>query len=164
MGDMQGDKRSWRVELNIGLVQRLKNDLDWDVQEEDDLQRLFEPDGIEDIVNILWVCVEEQARMREITQEQFAARLGGDAIGDAHDALVESLKNFFMARRLAPLARVLERQEAILKRAMEKAAEKVDELADGIDADLDARLDEAWERQTTGGSGLKSGESQVSSE
>ena len=166
VGDLQGKHRRWRVDLNIGIVHRLKTELEWDIQEDarENLQTLFDPDQIEKQVDILWLCVEAQAERRGVTEEEFANRLGGDAITKAHNALIEEVKNFFRVRGLAPLATAVEKQAAKLEETMERMDAKVAAQVDSMSADLDARLDADWEKAMKDVSGLQSGISQVSSE
>ena len=141
MGDIR-QARPWRVEFTIGTAERVESELDFDIFESEDIQRLFQPDETELIVDILWECVSKQANLRDVEPEEFAERLGGNAILDAHSALVESLEGFFMARGAAALASAIGRMSKMMTRANEKASEAIADL-DLTDAEIDAQIEKA---------------------
>lgn len=95
--DNQGNE--WTIDLNVGACRRLKDRLDLDLLSSDDrvfgdqLQRLSE--DIVLLVDALYVLVEPQCRERGLSDEQFAERMGGEAIESACDALAEALADFF---------------------------------------------------------------------
>lgn len=153
------NRRKWRLEFTIGAARRLASSENFDVFDEKMLPKLFRPDETELQVNAIWVCIEDQANLRGIDEDEFARRLGGDSILEAHEALMEALKVFFTARGVAPLAKCIERQKAIMDRAMEKAEEKLDGL-DLTDAEIDAHLEKAMESLRSP-YGPKSGELQA---
>lgn len=139
MGDVQ-NCRPWRVNISLGTVERIESELDCDLLEADEIKKLFQAEEVELMVDILWECCKEQADLRDIGPEQFAERLGGDAISDAHDALVEELKGFFTVRGAAPLASAIDRMRAMMVKTNQRAEKALDEV-DLTDADLDALMD-----------------------
>ena len=139
MGDVK-NKLKWRVEFTIGVRDRAEKELDWDAFEQDDLALLNEPTETELQVNLLWLCVEEQANLRGITEEQFATRLGGDAIMAGYKALMESLKDFFTGRGAAPLATAIGKWQRAMDRVIEKTNKRMGDL-DLTDAEIDALIE-----------------------
>jgi len=71
-------------------------------------------------VDLLFVVCEPTAKEREITPEQFAERLGGDALHTASDALIEALLDFFRSLRRTEIVKAIETQAAIVRRQIEE--------------------------------------------
>ena len=111
--------RTWTVELNVHQMKRIRARL-----------------GV-DLVDILWVCVEEEAKAAGVTDEQFGRSLAGDSIETATAAFLDELVDFFPgARRL------------FLKKAVDLArkytAETKDVLAKALeDPELTRRVEES---------------------
>ena len=53
------------------------------------------PSGIRDMVNLVWVCVEDQANRLGVTPREFGRRLDGNSIEKAIEAFMESYTDFF---------------------------------------------------------------------
>lgn len=90
--------RTWNIHITVPLVSQVHretgvlltglfaNNLELLGQISTDLEKL---------VQVLWVVCERQAELRGVGPEQFAESLGGDAIGDAQEALVRATADFF---------------------------------------------------------------------
>ena len=93
--------REWIVRVDVGTIRRARDrhsiDLDGILSESEPLRRLA--DDIVLRVDILWCCVEEQAKQRGVTAGQFAEGLYGEAIESATEALMEAIIDFFPKSR-----------------------------------------------------------------
>ena len=89
------------------------------------------------LVDILWVCVEEEAKKAGVTDEQFGRSLAGDSIEEATKALLDELVDFFPgARRL------------FLKKAVELSRKYAGEMTESLakaleDPELTRRVEES---------------------
>ena len=127
--------RTWSVTLNVLQMKRIRANLGVDLVnvialdaggkvKVDLVDRIANDPCL--LVDILWVCVEEEAKAAGVTDEQFGRSLAGDAIEDATRAFLDELVDFFPgARRLylrkaVDLARKYERESAeVLQKVLE---------------------------------------------
>ena len=84
--------RTWSVTLNVHQMKRIRANLGVDLVNVIALEAggKVKVDLVDRIANdpcllvdILWVCVEEEAKAAGVTDEQFGRSLAGDAIEDA---------------------------------------------------------------------------------
>lgn len=87
---------AWDLDLNVGVLLRIKSELGFNLLDKPETM----PDDIENLVNILWVCVAPQLREKGITPEQFGESLDGGCMKAAVDTFMEELMDFFIL--LAP--------------------------------------------------------------
>ena len=102
--------RTWSVTLNVLQMKRIRANLGVDLVnvialdsggkvKVDLVDRIANDPCL--LVDILWVCVEEEAKAAGVTDEQFGRSLAGDAIEDATRAFLDELVDFFPgAKRL----------------------------------------------------------------
>ena len=138
--------RTWTVELNVHQMKRIRARLGVDLVnvialdaggkvKVDLVDRIANDPCL--LVDILWVCVEEEAKAAGVTDEQFGRSLVGDSIETATAAFLDELVDFFPgARRL------------FLKKAVDLArkytAETKDALAKALeDPELTRRVEES---------------------
>jgi len=77
---------------------------------------------------MIWCCVEEQAKDREINNElEFAKRFDGDAIERARLALYEELPNFYSRSRIS-LQTLIGRYEETWEIINDRLQKKIDTL------------------------------------
>jgi hypothetical protein len=91
--------RSWLVPITVGTISDVRRALDVDLVDlgGEIFQRL-QADPIL-LCNVLFCVCREQAEAAGISDEDFGRSMGGDAIDDATDALLEALINFFPRQR-----------------------------------------------------------------
>lgn len=127
--------RTWRVELNVRQVKRVRDALGVDLANAIRAGRdgTVEADALERVANdpvlladVLWTLCEGEAKASGVTDDDFGSALAGDSISDATRAFLDELVDFFPgARRLflrkaVDLARKCEAEgEAALKAALE---------------------------------------------
>ena len=127
--------RTWRVELNVRQMKRVRDALGVDLVNVIEARRdgTVAADTLERVANdpvlladILWVLCEGEAKPAGVTDDDFGSALAGDAISEATRAFLDELVDFFPgARRLflrkaVDLARTCEAEgEEALKAALE---------------------------------------------
>lgn len=89
--DLKG--REWNVRFDFGLMCRIEDELGYKIMEDP----ASIPDTIRDIVKMLWVVVEKQAKSDGISQDDFNSSLDGDVISAAIRVMIEELAVFFEA-------------------------------------------------------------------
>jgi len=123
--------QTWTVALNIGAVKRLKGLLGVDIM------NLHEGDpplisrlGTDVILvcDVIFALVKPQADQLGVTDEQFAAGLGGEAILAAHKAFYEELTSFFQNLGRPDMAKAMTTQGRLIEKAVALATAKIEAL------------------------------------
>lgn len=131
--DLRG--RSWLVEITVAVKKRLRAETQFE------LSALFDADGRllvrlatdpEWLVDVLYCVLREQLAVKQVGPEEFAASLGGQPLGDAYDALIGAVIDFF------PQSRARD----VLRGIVRKGDEAKTRALDAIDARI-ASLDPA---------------------
>lgn len=162
------DERTWLIELDAPTVHKVRSDtcgvagcrhrplvnaqcegVDlWDVTGKS-FQRM-ELDTVL-MVDVLWLVCEEVAIANDITERQFAKRIGGDVLPSAVAALLEAsiesldpTKRQFLQRAAATRHK---HEELALERALEKIEDP--ETAKRLLENLDERLEETLRQRLT---------------
>lgn len=116
--------RRWVVTINAHTMKRVKAATGVEIARFTDnkFRKLGELLGdIEKFIDVLFVCLEDSARERNVSDEDFGRGLGGDAIDDAADAFVRAFADFSPRQCRKPLL-------ALAKKGREYAA-KVSQAA-----------------------------------
>ncbi len=128
--DTKGD--GWQVEINTTVVKRVKTLLDINLLSlADDNFALLDRLSTDLIllVDVLYVVCCDQAKEREISDEEFGRRMAGDEIIAARDALIEELINFFPdARRRAMMKTVTGKARALTETILNKGQAAITEV------------------------------------
>ena len=129
------DGRTWSVALNVHQMKRIRAHLGVDLVNVIalDADRKVKVDLVDRIANdpcllvdILWVCVEDEAKEANVTDEQFGRALAGDSIEEATKAFLDELVDFFPgAKRL------------FLKKAVELSRKYTGEMTDALEKALE---------------------------
>ena len=136
--------RTWTVSLTIEAAKRVKSLLGVNLLELDrpagDLPSVASAKegpplltrlGTDVILlcDVIFALVKPQADAAEVTDEQFGAALGGDAILAAQTALYEELVDFFRQLGRTDLAKAVDAQ----RRMIDLAVQRVETRIDGLD-------------------------------
>ena len=138
--------RTWSVTLNVLQMKRIRALLGIDLVnvitldaggkvKVDLVDRIANDPCL--LVDILWVCVEDEAKAAGVTDEEFGRALAGDAIDEATKALLDELVDFFPgAKRL------------FLKKAVELARKYTGDMTAALekalsDPELERRVEES---------------------
>ena len=92
------------------------------------------------LVDILWVCVEEEAKAAGVTDEQFGRSLAGDSIEEATRAFLDELVDFFPGAKRLFLKKAVELSR---KYAGESTAALEKALEDPELPELERRVEES---------------------
>lgn len=118
----------WHVKVNVRTYRELKNSLDLDLMSFDTEMNDRIMDDPSLIADILYICCEDQAKSRNITDIQFGEGLTGNSLRDGVNAFLEGIVNFTQNPK---------RQEALRKMLnliMEGEDMILDEVLKGINA------------------------------
>ncbi len=140
------ENRQWEIAINVTAIKRVKGTLELDLLkavEGDLFVRLANDPCL--LCDLLFVLCQEQAKEQGVTDEQFGAALGGDALDAATTALLEELVDFFPKGKRGALKKILDKVKQLEARATEFIHEKVDSgvldgVADRVLKDADASL------------------------
>ena len=142
--DNQG--RSWQIALNVYEMKRIRALLGIDLVnvitlDKDGAVKVDLVDRIANdpclLVDILWVCVEDEAKAAGVTDEEFGRSLAGESIEEATRAFLDELVDFFPgAKRL------------FLKKAVELSRKFGGEMTEALgkaleDPELERRVEES---------------------
>lgn len=125
--------RAWQLALTIGAVKRVQgllpgvNLADLTAGDPPLITRLdTDPIFLADVV---YALVKPQADTAGLTDEQFAALMGGDALNAAREALKGELVDFFRSLRRPDVVQALEKQEMVLGAAIRAASARIDAIS-----------------------------------
>jgi hypothetical protein len=137
--DSRGER--WTVDVNVAAIKQAKKALEFDlldaIGKPEQFQRLYTDPLL--LCDLLYCLCQEQAQERGISDEQFGARLAGESIERATDALVAGIADFFPNGRQRQL---LKREAARLRMLEEKALELIDRQLQAKGRDLEAQIEQ----------------------
>lgn len=126
--------RKWNLSLTIAAAKRVRgllgvNLLDLDQGDPPLLTRLGTDVML--LVDVVFCLVKPQADAEGISDEQFGAALGGEAVLAAQTAFYEELVDFFRQCGRGHLARAAEKQVEIMAAATEAGERRIDAVDAG---------------------------------
>lgn len=122
----------WEVALNVRQMKRIRAALGLDLVnvitlDKDGAVKVDVIDRIASdpclLVDVLWVIVEEQAKLEGISDEEFGTALAGEAIENATKAFLDELVDFFPGAKRLFLKKTVELSRKYAEE-MEKVLEK----------------------------------------
>jgi len=123
--------RTWTVSLNIDAAKRVRSLLDVNLLElEAGDPPLLTRLGTDVILlcDVIFALVKPQADAASVSDEQFGAALGGDAILAAQTAFYEELVDFFRRLGRGDRARAAEAQRRVIDLAVQRIETRIDRL------------------------------------
>jgi hypothetical protein len=150
---------TWRIRINYAIAEAVfeANGIDFvNAHNGAAYGRLVENDRI--IVSTLYVLCENQINERKLSPQQFAARLDGEVLSDALDAIREAIE-LFTRPEIRPTINAINHQvDLTLRKAVGIATEKVSSQAatQAIEADLAKRAQMIDDQFSTGGNSPRS--------
>jgi len=130
--------RTWTLTLTIDAAKRVKSLLDVNLLElEAGDPPLLTKLGTDVILlcDAIFALVKPQADAAGVTDEQFAAAMGGDAILAAQTAFYEELVDFFRKLGRTDLAKAVDAQRRMIDLAVQRIETRIDRL------DLEAAIE-----------------------
>ena len=127
--------RTWELRMNFGAAKRVKSllginllsPLEGAEPEGDPLLTKLAGDDMM-VIDVIFAIIKPQASERGITDEEWAAAMGGDAMLEAHDAFYREYVNFFRSRGRAETVTALQKQKAALDAAIREAKARIQKL------------------------------------
>ena len=123
--------RTWTLTLTIDAAKRVKSLLDVNLLElEAGDPPLLTKLGTDVILlcDAIFALVKPQADAAGVTDEQFAAAMGGDAILAAQTAFYEELVDFFRKLGRTDLAKAVDAQRRMINLAVARIETRIDRL------------------------------------
>jgi hypothetical protein len=154
--------RVWQLEMNYTLGKRLRDVTKLDFVNYQDGQALLAiHNHDEKLVQVLWLFCESQAQQAGISEEQFGAGLGGEALEQAIEALERALLNFSRPAKRQVFAAIRDKAHELVaaqvnltetKLRSPKAKEFLQAKLAEVSAEIDRRLDEQMKASPISGS------------
>jgi hypothetical protein len=124
--------RTWSVEITVASVKRVKSLVGVDLYAlaDDGLKPLgvLLADVLK-LMDVLFVLARDEKGAPPESDESFAEALAGDVLGDAADAFVDALIDFFpRARARKALAAVRNKSKAVAEKVFEQAMKDLDRI------------------------------------
>jgi len=136
--------RTWTIALTIDAAKRVKGLLDVNLLElESGDPPLLTRLGTDVILlcDVIFALVKPQADAAGVTDEQFGAALGGEAILAAQTVLYEELVLFFRGLGRSDLAKAVETQRRMIDMAVTRIETRIDKL--DLEAAIETTLGES---------------------
>ena len=119
--DATGEK--WKLRFTIGTIRKVKDDTDINIGLwlDDDMKvgREVMLDPLKMFLVLYSLC-EEQCKERELSEEQFAERFNGDAVGDAREALWKAFLDFCPSQQKQILTDLQAKTEKVRDKIVKK--------------------------------------------
>ena len=110
----------WNVKLDAPLIRKIRKELNVDLADREDTYNKLDADVCL-LVDVLYVCCEDQCRAGNVTDIAFGKALVGDAIDRATEALLQAIDDFTPASKRS-LPRLLAQKNAELRKKAEEIA------------------------------------------
>ena len=95
------------------------------------------------LCDVIYALIKPQADTAGVTDVDFGAALGGEAITAAHDAFWSELADFFRKLGRADQAKAIDKQSALVKAAVSAVDQRIDTI------DVDAAISQALSSSAT---------------
>jgi hypothetical protein len=127
--------RTWELRLDFGAAKRVRAlvgvNLLSPMKEVEPggpplLARLGEDDMV--VVDVIYAIIKPQTDERGITDEEWAAAMGGDAMLEAHDAFYREYVNFFRSRNRPEVITAIQKHRATIDAAVSEATARMEKM------------------------------------
>ena len=140
----------WAIEFDGPLIGRIRQrwkEVDFGRRPHDALQALADDPVLFD--EVLYAICEREAQSANVSREEFARRVTGQAVDDATEALLEALEDFSPPRQ-ARQVQALRRMSETAARAQQVGADRLlaraDQLDQMLEQSIQTKIDEALDR------------------
>lgn len=138
--DLGGNE--WIIGFNIGNCRRLLELTRLDFANAHDGKAVSEIQADDSkMVQVLWLLVEEQAKLKGIDEDAFWQKLDGNVLEEAQNAIEEAVLGFTRPERRAALKAILDKKREAMAKAMGLAIAKVQAV------EMDQKIEAAIEKQ-----------------
>lgn len=125
--------REWPVVITIAAVKRVRELVKVDLLNITDgdpplMTRLSSDLSL--VCDVGFALVQPVAAERSVSDTEFGESLGGDAIAGLYEGLWEALRLFFQSLQRNDLVKAIEKQQAVVKAAVNLAAVRIEGLSE----------------------------------
>ena len=120
--------KDWLVEINVGAIKRVRALVAVDLLAlEDGAPPLLTRLGMDVVLlcDVVFALIEPQAKAAGVTDEQFGASLGGEAILHAHAAFYQELTGFFRSLQRPDLVMAIAKQAEMIGLAVRTVEQRL---------------------------------------
>lgn len=110
--------RLWDVSVTVNTIKRVRDLVGVDLSDGITAIEAVSSDPVE-LCNVLFAICKPQADKAEVSDEHFGESLVGDVLGDAVDAFIEGVVDFFPEAKRRVLRAILEKSRATEMKIME---------------------------------------------
>jgi hypothetical protein len=148
----------WEITLDAPKIKQCRQDCGIDLVDSDSTGKAYDHISTDPcaLVDTLWCLCRKQAEANKIDQEQFAARITGDTLELAADAMMAAVADFFPKRRAELTRTVAAKAQAIRAAGMEAALKRINDpaLEKRLIEGIDQRIGEQLEKLTPSNSAM----------
>lgn len=133
--------RTWNLSVDVSAIKRVRSLIDVDLLSIADgkgkvLEQLVDDPIV--LCDVIYCLCKPEADAKDVTDEDFGRAMGGDALGDATNALLEDLVNFFPKPKRDLLDKALRKLRSLQEMAQDIASKKLD--SPELEAEMKALL------------------------
>jgi len=124
--------RTWTISVTFGSIKRVKELLGVNLARlEDGDPPLLTQLGTDVVLlcDVIYCLIKPQADAQDVSDEQWAAAMGGEAILSAHNAFYEALQDFFRSAGRPDVVKAARKQKVMIELAVKAGEQRLD----GID-------------------------------
>jgi hypothetical protein len=123
--------RTWTVSVTFGSIKRVRDLIGVNLARLEDgdpplLTRLGTDVML--LCDVIYSLIKPQADQQDITDEEWAAAMGGEAILSAHNAFYEALQDFFRKAGRPDVVRAARKQKVMIDLAIRAGEEKLSRI------------------------------------
>jgi len=124
--------REWKIEISVGAISEVKDSLGIDL-----LKFFVEKDGdaiehlTEDLpllCQVIFTLCDAQAKADNVSPEDFSHAMGGDALEDALNALMEELADFSPRQKRKAMHLMLQKGKTLMEKMCDLAMAELEAL------------------------------------
>ncbi len=122
-------KREWLLSIDVFLLERVETATAVKIGKlfEDNAAGLVELLGEPvKFVRVLWLLVEDEAKAKSVTPEQFGRALAGDALEEAASAFVDAVADFSPSRPRRLIRQMVSAGKEVAERLTERALKTIE--------------------------------------
>lgn len=128
------EKRPYTLSINLGGVKRVRSVLGVDLMtpyEENPLVGGRKPVDLVAIIDVIYLLARDDADKHGLTDEQWAAAMGGEQMDAAVAQFYQEWERFFRSLNRPDAATVIQKQLQIMQQAVQEAARRVEAIDPG---------------------------------